>query len=47
MPAREVARNGLLMGEVEFGPYETTLTVLVSLLITAALGAVLFLRRDR
>lgn len=47
MAPRSIARNGLLMGEVEFGPYETSWTVIVSLLLTAALGAVLYARRAR
>ena len=47
MAPRVIARNGLLMGEVAFGPYETTWTVLVSLVLTAGLGAILYVRRDR
>ncbi|MEM6728023.1 MAG: TRAP transporter small permease subunit [Pseudomonadota bacterium] len=44
---RAVSRDGILMGEVEFGPYETQITVLVSLAITAAMGAFLYTRRAR
>ncbi|MEL7298786.1 MAG: TRAP transporter small permease subunit [Pseudomonadota bacterium] len=47
LPVRAVSRDGYLMGEVEFGPYETQLTVVVSLGLTAILGAVLFARRAR
>jgi len=47
MNPRSIARNGILMAEVEYGPYETKLTVIVSLLITAAIGAVLYARRAR
>ncbi|MEO0486969.1 MAG: TRAP transporter small permease subunit [Pseudomonadota bacterium] len=47
MAPRAIMRNGLLMGEVEFGPYETNLTVLVALAITAALGALLYVRKAR
>ncbi|MEM9853885.1 MAG: TRAP transporter small permease subunit [Pseudomonadota bacterium] len=44
---RAVARDGLLMGEVEFGPYETQLTVLIALALSAALAGFLYARRAR
>ena len=47
MNPRSISRNGYLMNEVEFGPYETTLTVLVSLGLTALFGAFLYMRRAR
>ena len=43
---RAIARDGILMGEVEFGPYETSWTVIIALVLTAALGGVLYARRD-
>jgi TRAP-type mannitol/chloroaromatic compound transport system permease small subunit len=47
MNTRSIAREGYLMAEIEYGPYETALTVVVSLALTAILGLVLFLRRTR
>lgn len=47
MNPRAIARNGYLMGEIEYGPYETSLTVIVALVLTAILGVVLFVRRAR
>ncbi|MEO1703954.1 MAG: TRAP transporter small permease subunit [Pseudomonadota bacterium] len=47
MNTRSIQRDGILMGSIEYGPYETSYTVLIALLLTAALGAVLFVRRER
>jgi len=47
MNPRSIGRNGLLMAEIEYGPYETKLTVIVALVLTAILGAVLYTRRAR
>ncbi|MEM1302696.1 MAG: TRAP transporter permease DctQ, partial [Pseudomonadota bacterium] len=47
MNPRSIGRNGLLMAEIEYGPYETKLTVIVALVLTAILGAVLYVRRAR
>ncbi len=46
MPVRSIARDGILLGELEFGPYETTMTVALAVAITAVLGAFLYTRRE-
>lgn len=47
MNPRSIARNGLMMAEIEYGPYETKLTVFAAFAVTAVLGAVLYTRRAR
>lgn len=44
MNLRSIARDGYLMAEIEYGPYETKLTVIIALVVTAALGAFLYAR---
>ncbi|MEM9601048.1 MAG: TRAP transporter small permease subunit, partial [Pseudomonadota bacterium] len=47
MNPRSIARNGYLMAEVEYGPYETKLTVIVALALTAIAGVALYTRGRR
>ena len=44
---RAIGRDGCLMGELEWGPYETGYIIILSLAITALIGAVLYMRRAR
>ena len=47
MNLRSLSRDGYLMAEIEYGPYETKLTVIVALVLTAALGGFLYMRERR
>ena len=47
MKTRQIASKGYLMAEIEYGPYETKLTVILALVATALLGAVFYALRAR
>lgn len=47
MATRQISRKGLLMSDLEYGPFETGYTVLVGLALAVILGAILFVRRPR